>query len=264
MTILTRGNAMDPFGPKVKRLIADRTSKESMSKVITKDYDVVVDNMLMNGQEAIDAVSLFKDRIGHFVMTSTLSVYDPKPDALVETDFDAKMYTLKAPLNAPGNYQEGKRTAEHEIIKAPFSVSRLRIPIIVGPDDYTKRLLLHVTSSKEGKPIYFPNKDAVFSYLHAKDAARALAWLCKSKLNDVFNVSAPDAWTIEKLMNEIAFVTGKKFPYGTKEDPLSPFAISENYFLNTEKARLQGFEVAPLSTWLPGLITELNLEELKR
>ncbi len=202
LTLLNRGQAKDDFGDRVSRLIADRTNVEQLKKAVKSDYDIVVDNMLMNSQEATDIISVLRNHTNHYVMTSTVSVYDPKPAPLNESDFKAL-----TPYPGP-TYQQGKRSAEFSLTNAPFGVSIMRIPVIVGPDDYTLRLLKHVTAVKENKKLYFPNPDARFSYLHAHDAARALSWLCTEKLRGVFNISAPDAWTLRELMDCIGNVTG--------------------------------------------------------
>jgi nucleoside-diphosphate-sugar epimerase len=251
MTLLTRGQNADDFGNRVSRIVADRTSAQQLKNAVKSDYDVVVDNMLMNAQEANDMISIMRDRIKHFVMTSTLSVYDPKPGALLESDFEAT-------ADYPGaNYQQGKRSAEHALAQAPFGVSIMRIPLIVGPDDYTQRLLTHVKAVKENNKLFFPNPDARFSYLHAQDAARALAWLCTEKPKGVFNIGAPNAWTLRELISCIEMITNHNFSYGDADDELSPFGIEQDYFMNVSKAQRAGFQVDALEKWMPALIEEL-------
>ena len=251
VTLLTRGKSTDDFGNQVSRLVADRTNADEFKAVIKSVYDVVVDNMLMNAQEASDAISILNGHIGHYVMTSTLSVYDQKPGALLESDFKATaLYTGEG-------YQQGKRNAEYALSLAPFAVSIMRIPLIVGPDDYTHRLLTHVRAVKENTKVYFPNPEAKFSYLHAQDAARALAWLSTDKPTGTFNVSAPDAWTFRELMSQIEQIVGKKFTFGDVKDTPSPFGVSEDFFANVDKARLAGFKVDELEKWMPSLLEEL-------
>lgn len=259
VTLLTRGQSADSFGNRVSRLVADRTDVQQLKNVVRFDYDVVVDNVLTNAQEAKDAINIFQDRIGHYIMTSTMSVYDPQSEALLESDFEAASYVPQTPSNSGEAYQQGKRAAEHALLQAPFSVSRMRIPLIVGPDDYTHRLLAHVTAVKEGKALYFPNSNAKFTYLHAQDAARALAWLCTDKPAGVFNVSAPDAWEMRELMLQIGQVVGKEFVFGDEKDEPSPFSYSQNFFMNVDKAERAGFQVAKLEDWMPELISDLSL-----
>lgn len=258
VTILTRGNSPDEFGSRIHRLRADRTDPVQLKSVIKEDYDVVVDNMLMTGAEADNIIALLKDKIGHYVMTSTLSVYDPKPGALAETAFKAEDYQPITASGFGGAYQKGKREAEQALLKAPFSTSVMRIPVIVGPDDYTERLLTHVRAVKDGKRLYFPNPEARFSFLHSQDAARALEWFCEIKPEGTYNISAPDAWSLRNLMELIEKIVGRKFEFGNENDPPSPYGIPDDFFPDTSKASAAGFEVSSLQEWMPDLILKLS------
>lgn len=254
VTLLTRGVTQDPFGDRVKRLCADRSDESQLRRVLNSDYDVVVDNMLMTGDQAQSLIPLLKDRIGHFVMTSTLSVYDTHPIALTELDFEAATYT--PPMGA-NDYQAGKRSAEHVLSQAPFGVSIMRIPLIVGPEDHTDRLLTHIRAVKEKRKLFFPNLNARFSYLHARDAARALEWLSTEKPCGVYNISAPDAWTLHELMLRISNILKEDYSFGDAQDSPSPFGIEDDYFMDVNKAQQSGFQVDPLDAWMPDLIDEL-------
>jgi nucleoside-diphosphate-sugar epimerase len=258
VSVLTRGQTTDQFGSRITRLVADRKDPAALRRVLTTDYDVVVDNILMSAHEAREVVDILKDRIGRFVMTSTLSVYDPKPGAIVEDDFIATDFVPKAPTHPGEEYQQGKRAAEHALSQSGIPLSVMRIPIIVGPDDYTQRLLMHVQAAQNETKLYFPNPDARFSYLHAQDAARALSWLCTQKQVGTYNISAPDAWSLRQLMECISQRVGKDFKFGDSTEPPSPFGVPEDYFMNTAKAQAAGFHVAPLADWLPRLINEIK------
>ncbi|MCE3014046.1 MAG: NAD-dependent epimerase/dehydratase family protein [Proteobacteria bacterium] len=260
VSVLTRGQTIDQFGSRITRLVADRKDTTALRRVLTTDYDVVVDNILMSAQEAREVVDILKDRIGRFVMTSTLSVYDPKPGAIVEDDFIATKYVPKTPTHPGEEYQQGKRAAEHALSQAGIPVSVMRIPIIVGPDDYTQRLFLHVQATQNETKLYFPNPDARFSYLHAQDAARALCWLCTQKQVGTYNISAPDAWSLRQLMECISLSVGKDFKFGDSTEPPSPFGVPEDYFMNTEKAQAAGFQVPALAQWLLRLIDEIKVK----
>jgi nucleoside-diphosphate-sugar epimerase len=256
VTILSRGQTSDPFKDTITRITSDRTDPDQLRKAIRSEYDVVVDNMLMNANEAHNIVSLLRDRTSHFVMTSTLSVYDPQVGEIFEKDFQAMNHVEMT--DGIGDYQEGKRAAEKVLAVAPFDVSIMRIPLIVGPDDYTQRLLNHIRVMQNDDKIHFPNLAAKFSYLHAKDAARALSWLCNERITGTFNISSPTAWSLRELMDLIGQVINKRFVNGEPSDPHSPFGIAENYYMNTDKAQSAGFKVDPLDSWLPELLQDLS------
>lgn len=253
VTVLTRGNASDDFGASIRRLKADRTNLIELKSQITSHYDVVVDNMCMTATEAHGAMEVFRDRIGHYVMTSTLSVYDPG-FMLQESDLSAEDYLIGAASNP---YQEGKRAAEHAFLSAPFPVAFMRIPIVLGLDDYTRRLHLHIEHVAQGKALHFPNLDAKFSYVRAEDAAAALQWMAETQQKGFFNISAADSWSNRELMSQIEKVTGKTSLFSSEGTP-SPFGIEQDYTMDVSKAAKAGFKAQNLSLWLPELIYKLS------
>ena len=252
VTLLTRGTTPDDFGSTVQRIKADRTNRAQMQTSITETYDVVVDQMCMTAADAQSAMAVFKDRIGQYVMTSTLSVYDPAA-GLKESDWSAESYVVG---KASHPYQEGKRAAEHAFLAAPFPVARMRIPIVLGLDDYTRRLHLHIEHVAQGKALSFPNLAAQFSYVRAEDAAAALHWMIGTGQRDVFNIGVADAWTLRELLTQIERAVGKKALFAKDGTP-SPFGTEVDFTMDVGKAEDAGFRAQKLSQWLPQLIDEL-------
>ncbi len=253
VTILTRGNTADDFGDAVQRLKGDRTDPQQLRSLIKENYDSVVDQMCMTASDANASIEAFKGRIGQYVMTSTLSVYDAEA-ALLETDWMAEDYKAGEASNP---YQEGKRAAEHAFLSAPFPVARMRIPIVLGTDDYTRRLHMHIEHVAQGKALSFPNLVAEFSYVRAEDAAGALQWMVESGQKDVFNISAADNWSNRELMSQIENVVGKKALFAEDGTP-SPFGIERDYYMDVNKAAKAGFKAQDLTLWLPELIYKLS------
>lgn len=260
VTLLTRGQTPDPFENKVNRLKADRTKKDQFTKAVqNKSFDIVLDQTCMTASDARIAIDALKGNIKHFVMTSTLSVY-PQKGNLKEVDVDTFNYVPQAATNPGEEYSQGKQAAEQQyLMQKHFTVSIARIPMILGPDDYTKRLLKHVDHIKNGKELYFPNLAAKFSYLSSQDAANALMWLCENKKTGVYNFSSPDQWTLKELIKKIEQTTSKKLIAAKEADDknFSPFGISDDYYMNVGKAESEGFMVPNLNAWMPELIQHL-------
>ena len=253
VTILTRGNTADDFGASVQRLKGDRTSAQQLKSLIKENYDSVVDQMCMTAADANASIEAFRGRIGQYVMTSTLSVYEPGAH-LKESGWSAESYVMG---EAGHPYQEGKRAAEHAFLSAPFPVARMRIPIVLGLDDYTRRLHLHVEHVAQGQPLSFPNVDAHFSYVRAEDAAAALQWMIESGQKDVFNIGAKDSWSNRELLAQIENVVRKKAVL-SKDGTPSPFGIERDYYMDVSKAAKAGFKAQDLKLWLRDLISHLS------
>ena len=260
VTLLTRGQTQDPFENKVRRLKADRTKKDQFNEAVKGlNFDVVLDQTCMTASDAQIAIEALKGNIKHFVMTSTLSVYPQKAN-LKETDVDTINYIPQPAANPGEEYSQGKQAAEQQyLVQKHFSVGIARIPMILGPDDYTKRLFKHVDYIKNTKELYFPNLEAKFSYLFSQDAANALMWLCENQKSGVYNFSSPDQWTLKQLVETIEIVTGKNLILAREatDQNYSPFGISEDYYMDVSKAESEGFKVPLLKEWMPELIQHL-------
>lgn len=140
VTILTRGLAEDTFGERVTRLAVDRTDEAALERAVgDTEWDIVYDNICFSPDEAAAAGRIWAGRTKRYILTSSLSVYDPQPEALAETDFDPWHYPLKSGGKADVSYQEGKRQAEAILLQtADFPVAAIRFPIVLGTDDYTR------------------------------------------------------------------------------------------------------------------------------
>lgn len=61
--------------------------------------------------------------------------------------------------------------------QATFPVAAVRFPIVLGTDDYTKRLHFHIEHIREGREIGVPNSAAHISFIRSDEAADFLLWL---------------------------------------------------------------------------------------
>lgn len=255
--VLSRGNQADDFGNKVVRLRADRRDSEALKSAVGElKFDAIVDQICMTPDEARISLDVFQDKTPYYLMTSTLSVY-PQRANLKEEDFNPLSYKPR-PATDPGQqYAEGKRAAEKVFMtEAPFTCSFARFPVVLGDDDYTRRLYDQVKRVQNNDPIYFPNLDAKFSFINSEDAARALYWLLLSKSSGPYNFAAEDPIVLRDLMKMIESAVGKeaKLLSQPSEKDWSPYGIEKDFFVNTERASKEGYKAQELELWLPQLI----------
>ncbi|GJM82583.1 hypothetical protein HMSSN139_50790 [Paenibacillus sp. HMSSN-139] len=179
VTAATRGQTEVRFDAPVTQLRLDRTDENSLREAAAAGpWDIVYDNICYSPDEALAAVRAFKGRVGQYILTSTLSVYQLGKVPLAEADFDPYGYELKLGDKQAFDYGEGKRLAEAALFQqADFPVTALRIPIVLGPDDYTRRLHFHVEHVQQGLPIGVPNLEAAMSFITSAETAKFLAWL---------------------------------------------------------------------------------------
>lgn len=262
VTILTRGQTEDDFGPQVTRLTADRSDAEALEAAVRgRHFDVVYDNICYSPDDADAAARIFADIAGRYILTSSLSVYDPKPELLSEDDFSPLTYPLRLGSREDFNYQEGKRLAETVLLtQSAFPVAAVRFPIVLGTDDYTRRLHFHIEHVIDGKPVGIPNPEAVISFIRSDEAADFLYWLGFSALTGPVNACSDGTIAIRDILAMIEAVTGKQAitPGETAEEHMSPFGIEESWYMDTTKARSAGFTFLSLTGWLPELVARLH------
>lgn len=262
VTILTRGVTEDEFGDSVTRLTVDRTDADALERAAGGIvWDVIYDNICFSPDEAADAVRIFAGRAKRYILTSSLSVYDPQPGVLTEADFDSAHYPLQFGTKADFSYQEGKRLAEAVLLQqADFPVAAVRLPIVLGTDDYTRRLHFHIEHVRAGQPVGIPNPQAEISFIRSDEAADFLYWLGGSTLTGPVNACSDGTLTIGRVISIIEEVTGLPavVRHETADQNQSPFGIEESWYMDTAKARTAGFSFLTLSDWFPELVTALN------
>ncbi|WP_046214445.1 NAD-dependent epimerase/dehydratase family protein [Paenibacillus wulumuqiensis] len=264
VTLLTRGKTEDSFGDRVQRLIADRTDMQALQQAVgSRTFDIVYDNICYNAQEAIDACAVFSGKVGRYIVTSSLSVYDFGEQVLHEEQVDTYHHPFDP--QAKPDYAEGKRQVEAVFFQqANFPAAAVRFPIVLGPNDYTKRLHFHVGRVQRGEVIGIPNPAARMNFIHEQEAAEFLYWLgLSSELTGPVNARSDGEMTLLEMMTLIEQETGVKaiVRSKTEESEQSPFGVPSSWIMDTSKAYKAGFRFRQLSEWFPLLVSQIAAEE---
>ena len=261
VTIATRGRKADPFGDKVNRIVLDRESYKSMrAAAASAQWDVVYDNICFAPDDAVHACNAFAGRTKRYIMVSTLSVY-PWGDSLSENAFNPYDYPVAYGTRHDYSYGQGKRLAEAVFFQeAPFPVAAMRIPIVMGTDDYTQRLVLHIDRIAQGQPIGLPAPQAAMSMITSDEAAQFLFWLRDQELTGPINACSVGAISIADMLAEIERNVGKQaiIELEVTEDNSSPYGISSDWIMDHTKAVEAGFQFSKLADWYPTLVKELT------
>jgi nucleoside-diphosphate-sugar epimerase len=241
-----------------RNAVVHKGSRQSLESAhLDRDWDVVIDFAAFNHLDAQTSVDFFK-HVRRYVFISTASVYDPGGDRKEET-FEPKMWPVETqPTDAQKqSYQFGKRQAEAVFAQQDkFPVSMVRFPFIVGPDDYTRRLIFHIERVQNGQPIYFPNPKAKISMVSADDATDFLLRSLTQTFTGPINVASPDPIALDGMMKLIEQATHKKAILMKKESDSnhSPYGVDQDMTMNVERLLSRGYKITPLKTWLPELI----------
>lgn len=265
VTVATRGLTEASYDAPVRSLTVNRTDVQDLKKAAEAGpWDVIYDNICYSPNEALAAIDAFEGRVGRYILTSTLSVYDYAEIAMTELAFDPYHYPLRTGNREDFGYGEGKRLAEVTFLqKANFPVCTLRIPIVLGPDDYTKRLHFHVERVLNEIPIGVPNPEAAISLISSAGAASFLHWLGGSTtITGPVNACSNGKLTIREIISLIERETGVSAVIQTETEPanMSLFGVPQSWTMDTSKAQQAGYQFDDIDGWLPELIQHLVAE----
>ncbi len=258
VTIANRGQREDSFGDRVERIKLDRVEKQSIIEATRgRKWDVVFDQICYSSHGALVAVDAFQNSTDHYVLTSTLSVYGSSKEHFYEEDFDPYTYPISYARKENISYQEGKRQAEAVLFqKAPFSVTAVRIPIVLGDNDYTNRLRFHIDKVMHQEEIGFPDIDAQLNFISREEAGAFLAWCGEQKLKGPINACSNGAISLKELMSLIEAETNQqaKITKRVTDENASPYGLDHSWTMSNEKASFWGYEFSDVREWLPPLI----------
>ena len=261
VTILTRGQSGNPFGDRVEQLKVDRRDTALLATAVEgRKFDLVYDNICYSPNEAKQFCDIFNGKIGKLVFTSTLSTYEANGKPHIEEDFNPYTYEIRMGDTADFTYGEGKRQAEAVFYKyAEFPVVAVRFPIVMGEDDYTRRLHFHIEHVLQDKPMGFVNMDAEMSFILATEAASFLYFAGVKDIEGPYNATSTGTISLQKLIEMIEQKTNKRAKIallGDTED-LSPYAVLDTWYMHNAKAEQAGFIFTALDTWLEGLVASI-------
>ncbi|MCL2854486.1 MAG: NAD-dependent epimerase/dehydratase family protein [Defluviitaleaceae bacterium] len=255
VTIATRGKAKDVFGESVNRIIIERTDSESISHALSgKFYDVVYDSQANSSNEIkylLDAVNCEK-----YIVTSTVSVYYPnfKP-ALSESDFDPHNYPLKWCCRNDFGYDEIKRQAECAMFQAYSRIPcvAVRFPLVIGEDDYTKRLYFYIEHIVKSKPMHIDNLNAKMEFIMSDEAGKFLAWLVNKNFIGSINAANHGSVSLGEMIKYVENKCGVNAII-SDDGAQAPFNGFPDYGLDLEKAEQIGYTFPSLNTPLHNLL----------
>ncbi len=261
VTIATRGLTPDPFGNRVNRISLDRNNENSFREGIgNREWDLIFDQSCYSSLDADNAVRILSNRTGKYVYTSTQSVY-LKDGRVVEEDFLPLEHPAIISKASEASYGENKRRAEAVFFqKAPFKITAVRFPIVLGVDDYTGRLEFHLRRIREGRPFVIPNIEAKVSLIHSRDASKFLHWISGKDFQGPVNACSPHSHPMRELVLWMENLYGKKALITTtgSEADETPFTGEISRYMSAEKPLGMGFPFEDTSQWLPEVMAKLK------
>jgi 2'-hydroxyisoflavone reductase len=228
VTLFNRGSRADMWPPEVEQLIGDR-ERGDYAALSGRSFDVCIDNKSSVPHWVRDAADALGDRVDHYLLVSTLSVYasnaTPGHDetAARQTDFDGDPFAISA-ADLRGNmaiYGAMKTRCEDEVIaRYPDLATLVRPGLIVGPGDETDRFTYWPARIAQGSDVLCPPADDPLMFIDVRDLAEWTIRIVEARTFGIFNAVGPhDVLTVGELMNAIAAVTKNpvRFVHATRE-----------------------------------------------
>jgi nucleoside-diphosphate-sugar epimerase len=279
VTLLSRGSLPDPFGARVERLRADRTTDDFDRALAGRRFGAAVDFAGFVAADVERAVRVLEGRVGHYVFISTGQVYlvrEPRPLPACETDYEGPLMPEPPPAHpdhADWAYGVGKRACEDVLAEAfargGFPSTRLRIPMVNGERDHLRRLEGYLWRILDGGPVLVPDGGTHrVRHVYSRDVAATIASILgrPQTLGQAYNLCQEETPTLVEVLGTVARLLGappRLQPIARAAieaaglDPVrvSPFSGRWMSFLDPARARAElGFVATPLPTVLASIV----------
>lgn len=267
VTLLNRGRTPDPFGARVTRLVGDRRS-DFARLVAGHRFDAAVDFAAYEESDVRAAIETLD--AGQYVFISTGQTYlvrEGCPLPARETDYDGPVMPKPADPSDHWDweYGVGKRACEDALQAAwdgkRFPGTRVRIPIVNGERDPTRRLEGYLWRVLDGGPIVLPDGGTgLLRHVYAGDVVRFLLRILGDAATHgrAYNVCQEEMLPLRELVSLVADAMGARprlvdvpsaaiEAAGLEVKAVSPFTTRWTSRLDPTRAREElGFRPRPL------------------
>lgn len=125
--------------------------------------------------------------------------------------------------------------------------------VVVGADDYTKRLSFYVEHIIQQRPMSIDNLNAQMAFVRSDEAGKFAASFAENSFTGAINGASPETISLCEILCDVTSKTGKEAVLA-KDGDAAPYNGTETYDLNTGKAAALGFSFSPLKNWIYELI----------
>lgn len=280
VTLLNRGQQPDPFGQRVARLIADRTTPGFERVLAGQTFDAAVDFAAYTAQDVQRVLAaLGQGRVGHYIYISTGQVYLVRagcPRPAKESDYDGPVLPQPAdPYDLDEwRYGVGKREGEDLLAAAwardHFPATRLRLPMVNGERDFFRRIESYLWRILDGGPVLLPDGGSnILRHVYSGSVVKAMtAMLGKAAtFGQAYNLAQDETPTLADLVALLADLLGAQARLvsvpgaalaasSLAPKDVSPLSGRWISFIDPAKAKAElGFQHEPLRSYLDKIVS---------
>jgi nucleoside-diphosphate-sugar epimerase len=219
VTVMSRGAHDLPHG--AHALVADRSDRAALARALEgRRFDLTVDFLAFDSIDIEGLLFVPYAALGRYVMISTGQVYmvtagarppfredESEGEVIPEPERDS-------PDHGQWSYGAGKRRAERTLLglRGTHGVRAviLRLPIMQGEGDGSRRLWGYLERMLDGGPLVLPDGGRQPArFLYCGDVARAIARLALHPPRAaVYNLAQPDVPTLRDYLSAVARAGG--------------------------------------------------------
>ena len=208
VTIANRGTREENKG--AHNVICDRSQPGALEQFKDSKFDAVIDFSAYASDWVEQAGNFFAGKISRYIFISTGAVYTSSQIFPITEDFP------KGPPHPFAPYAAEKIRSESLLrefsSKGAFDTTALRLPFVMGPDNYEDRESFVFSRLLSKQPIFLANGGkSIHSFIYAGDVASAIVRilsLSRSKGSEEFNLAIPQATTSRGFVDLASEVCG--------------------------------------------------------
>ena len=209
VTVANRGTR-NPIS-EVANVICDRSVPGSLEQFKGSTFDYIIDFSAYSSSWVEDAGKFFANKIEKYIFISTGAVYTTSQFFPIAEDFP------KGPPHPFAPYAKEKIRSESLLVEFSelgfFQTTSLRLPFVLGPENYEDRESFVFSRLMSGQPILLENGGkAVHSFIYAGDVADAIVAVTSASKGvdkEAFNIAMPRASTSRGFVDLAAGICNK-------------------------------------------------------
>ncbi len=209
VTVANRGTRA--ASPGVKNVICDRSIPGSLEQFKGSSFDYIIDFSAYSSDWVEEAGNFFSNKIAKYIFISTGAVYTASYTFPISEDFP------KGPPHPFAAYAKEKIRSEGLLVdfskSGYFQTTALRLPFVLGPENYEDRESFVFSRLLEGKPILLQSGGkAVHSFIYAGDVADAIVAVIRADGGvdrEAFNIVMPEGTTSRGFVEIAASICGE-------------------------------------------------------
>ena len=219
ITLFNRGRSNPDMFPDLDTRVGDRDGQ--LDSLAEGEWDAVIDTSGYVPRQVALSAELLKERVGHYVFVSTVSVYQDEGDPLDES---SPVQVLEDPTVEEvtgATYGALKALCEQAAEAAmPGRVSNVRPGLIVGPRDNSGRFTYWPVRVARGGEVLAPgDPQAGVEFIDVRDLAAFLLECCERRLSGVYNANGPGVpLSMQEYLHGCKVVTGSDASFTWADD----------------------------------------------